>query len=153
MGTGFELGNDGPSLIVVGVDGSPTSWHAAAYAVGLARRQDARLFAVYVRQFTPALAAALGATSAACLAAGYDYQDDIEAGLRQAIQQEIPRTAVDLRLLVRVGDPFTELTAVAREMRADALVVGVSAGLGHRVAGSLALRLVRAGQWPVTVVP
>ncbi|HEX5204346.1 MAG TPA: hypothetical protein VFW27_30850 [Actinoplanes sp.] len=37
-----------------------------------------------------------------------------------------------------------------------AIVVGVdgsSAGFGHRIAGSLAVRLVRLGKWPVTVVP
>jgi nucleotide-binding universal stress UspA family protein len=44
----FELGTDGPSAIVVGVDGSTTSLRAGAYAAGLARRQHARLVAVYV---------------------------------------------------------------------------------------------------------
>jgi Universal stress protein family len=44
----FEFGTDGPSLIMVGVDGSRTSLRAAAYAAGLARRQHCRLLAVYV---------------------------------------------------------------------------------------------------------
>jgi len=37
--------------------------------------------------------------------------------------------------------------------RADAIVVGASLKAGHRLLGSLAVRLVRAGKWPVTVVP
>jgi nucleotide-binding universal stress UspA family protein len=45
------------------------------------------------------------------------------------------------------GDPLAELTRIAEETRADAVVVG------HRIVGSLASRLVRAGKWPVTVVP
>ena len=50
----FELGTDGPSLIMVGVDGSRTSLRAAAYAAGLARRQHCRLLAVYVGRGPPA---------------------------------------------------------------------------------------------------
>ena len=34
-----------------------------------------------------------------------------------------------------------------------AVVVGRSTKMLHRVAGSLAIKLVRAGRWPVTVVP
>ena len=44
----FELGTDGPSTIVVGVDGSTTSMRAGAYAAGLARRQRSRLVVVHV---------------------------------------------------------------------------------------------------------
>ena len=51
------------------------------------------------------------------------------------------------------GDPLAELTRIAEETRADAVVVGASEHLGHRIVGSLASRLVRAGKWPVTVVP
>ena len=32
-------------------------------------------------------------------------------------------------------------------------MVGASAQAGHRLVGSLAVRLVKAGRWPVTVVP
>jgi nucleotide-binding universal stress UspA family protein len=42
---------------------------------------------------------------------------------------------------------------MATEIRADAIVVGASTWAGHRFAGSLAVRLVKAGRWPVTVVP
>jgi nucleotide-binding universal stress UspA family protein len=38
-------------------------------------------------------------------------------------------------------------------VRADAIVVGASMKAGHKLVGSLAIRLVRAGKWPVTVVP
>ena len=39
----FELGTDGPSAILVGVDDSVTGLRAAAYTAGLARRQGARV--------------------------------------------------------------------------------------------------------------
>src|SRR6202044_3429770 len=50
------------------------------------------------------------------------------------------------------GDSFAELRRIAQEVCADAVVVGASAKAGHRLVGSLAVRLVRAGKWPVTVV-
>jgi nucleotide-binding universal stress UspA family protein len=107
VGSGeFELGTDGPAVILVGVDDTVTSLRAAAYAAGLARRQRARLVAVYVSSTSPVV----GAAGAAVLVA--------EA-----------------------------------ETRADAIVVGASKQAGHRFVGSLAVRLVRAGKWPVTVVP
>ena len=47
-GGAFELGTDGPKVILVGLDDSVTSMRAGAYAAGLARRQGARLVCVYV---------------------------------------------------------------------------------------------------------
>jgi nucleotide-binding universal stress UspA family protein len=60
---------------------------------------------------------------------------------------------VEAEFVAARGDPFVELCRVATELRADAVVVGASASAGHRIMGSLAVRLVRAGRWPVTVVP
>ena len=54
----FELGTDGPKVILVGVDDSVTSLRAGAYAAGLARRQGARLVCVYVEQITALYGAA-----------------------------------------------------------------------------------------------
>src|SRR5207302_2869983 len=62
------------------------------------------------------------------------------------------RLGVSLTFVIARGDPYTELRRVADEMRADAVVVGASTQAGHRWIGSLAVRLVKAGRWPVTVV-
>lgn len=51
------------------------------------------------------------------------------------------------------GDPFNGLVTAADQLKADAVVVGASQQAGHRIVGSVALRLVKAGRWPVTVVP
>ena len=53
----FELGTDGPSVILVGVDDSVTASRAGWYAAGLARRQRARLVVVYVEPVTSMVAA------------------------------------------------------------------------------------------------
>ena len=51
------------------------------------------------------------------------------------------------------GDPYNGLVTAADELKADAVVVGASEQAGHRIIGSVAVRLVKAGRWPVTVVP
>ncbi|MGO4760001.1 universal stress protein, partial [Streptomyces sp. 2MCAF27] len=51
------------------------------------------------------------------------------------------------------GDPYNGLVQAADELKADAVVVGASEQAGHRFVGSVAIRLVKAGRWPVTVVP
>jgi nucleotide-binding universal stress UspA family protein len=145
---GFELGSDGPSLILVGVDGSRTSLRAAAYAAGLARRQRSKLLAVYVARLSANIGLAPGA-AAALNDASLEVADDLER-LARGRAAEI---GVDLEFRSVVGDPLTELTRIAAETRADAVVVGASEHAGHRIVGSLAARLVRAGKWPVTVVP
>ena len=45
----FELGTDGPLVIMAGIDGSDSSTRAAAYAAGLARRKGATLAMVYIQ--------------------------------------------------------------------------------------------------------
>lgn len=144
----FELGTDGPSLILVGVDGSRTSLRAAAYAAGLARRQGSRLLVVYVSTLPPAVGVAPGAIGAITEASAQEAAD-----LERQFRDRAAEIGLHLDFRTVFGDPWTELTRLAKEARADAVVVGASEQAGHKLIGSLATRLVRHGRWPVTVVP
>jgi nucleotide-binding universal stress UspA family protein len=73
--------------------------------------------------------------------------------LRQRVADAAGQLNVPVTFIAAWGDPFNEIKRVADEMRADAVVVGASTKAGHRFIGSIAVRLVRAGRWPVTVVP
>ncbi|WP_432013100.1 universal stress protein [Streptomyces cucumeris] len=145
----FERGTDGPKVILVGVDGSDSSWRAAAYAAGLARRQNALLAVVYVQPVLPA-GAVLGAAVA-----------DTTGEVAEELVREIREATERLRGVFEVrwefhtfrGDPYSGLVQAADELTADAVVVGTSEQAGHRIVGSVAVRLVKAGRWPVTVVP
>jgi nucleotide-binding universal stress UspA family protein len=147
----FELGTDGPSVILVGVDDSVTGLRAASYTAGLARRQGARVVAVYVAPM-----ASLGLSSSAgpaILAAEHEAHDEIAKELAGRAEQMARELGISVTFLTASGDPYHEITRIAGETRADAIVVGASLKAGHRLMGSLAVRLVRAGKWPVTVVP
>jgi nucleotide-binding universal stress UspA family protein len=145
----YELGTDGPGQILVGVDGSKSSFHAGSYAAGLARRQSATLVVLYVApQFR--LSYAVAATAGVAIP---DDKDTFGDHLEQLVRQRAEEISLTITFVQRRGDPYDELVAVAQELRVDAIVVGASRRAGHRVMGSLAGRLVKNAHWPVTVVP
>ena len=124
------------------------SLRAAAYAVGLARRQGSELVVVFVAT-TSGMASSVAATAGAMI----QTQQEIADGLRAEVEDASRRLGIRARFVERRGNPYTELIAVAHELRADAIVVGASMQAGHKLVGSLAARLVKDAQWPVTVVP
>ncbi|MCW2879522.1 MAG: UspA domain protein [Sphaerisporangium sp.] len=148
--SGFEIGTDGPRVIVVGIDGSDTSLRAAAYAWGLARRQGSELIFVFVAGTSPITSLLPDATVSAIKA-----QEEVGTELRERIAKVAESTHPRVPHTFRTdrGYAASVLIRVADEVRADAVVVGASAQVGHRLIGSVAIRLVRAGRWPVTVVP
>ncbi|MEU9287998.1 universal stress protein [Streptomyces sp. NPDC048275] len=145
----FERGTDGPKVIVAGVDGSDSSLRAAAYAAGLARRQRALLALVYVQ---PVMAA--GAALGVPVAETTDrIAEDLVAQVREYAERSKDMFSMRWEFHTFRGDPYNGLVTAADELKADAVVVGASEQAGHRIIGSVAVRLVKAGRWPVTVVP
>jgi nucleotide-binding universal stress UspA family protein len=139
---------DGPDVLLVGVDGSDTSLRAAAYAAGMARRQQARLVILFVRPFS-----AVPGIEAGAVTSMQEAHDAVAAELRKNAEEQAPRLGIDVVVVERDGNPYTEIVRLAGEIQADAVIVGASTKAGHRFVGSLAVHLVRASRWPVTVVP
>ena len=146
----FELGNDGPRVILVGVDGSRSSLRAGAYAAGLARRQRSQLVIAYIQ---PVGAGAVPQAAAEIAAAGRSIAEDIQAQIHEALDRLPDQAAPSWEFRTRPGDPYGGLVKTAEEVRAEALVIGASEQAGHRIIGSVGVRLVKSGRWPVTVVP
>jgi nucleotide-binding universal stress UspA family protein len=121
---------------------------AGAYAAGMARRQGARLVCLYVRPFSAV--SGIGAGAAVSM---QEAHDSVAAELRQTVEEQAARLGIDVVLVERDGNPFTEIVKLADEIKADAVIVGASTKAGHRFVGSLAVHLVRVSRWPVTVVP
>lgn len=138
-------------MILVGVDDTITSLRAASYAAGLARRQGAKVAVVFV---APIASLGAGTPGGAELAAAQRQATRQTADdLRLRVEEASAELGISITFIVAEGDAYAEIRRIADEIRADAVVVGASAKAGHRLIGSLAVRLVRAGRWPVTVVP
>ena len=135
----------------VGVDDTVTSLRAGWYAAGLARRQGAKVTIVFVAPVAPLGAATPGGAELAAVQRESVRQtaDD----LRRRVAEGAADLGISISFILAEGDAYAEIRRIADEIRADAVVVGASAKAGHRLIGSLAVRLVRAGRWPVTVVP
>ena len=148
MASVFERGTDGPKVIVAAIDGTITSLRAASYAAGLARRQSAELVVIFVAtgspmaNFVPAAGAAVD-----------EALHDVASELRQQVETGANDQGIRARFIEAKGDPYAEISRICKEVLADAVVVGASTSSGHRLVGSVGVRLVRAGLWPVTVVP
>ena len=139
----------GAPALVVGLDGSPSSWDAFSWAAGVAARANGRVVAVYVMPW-PDPAAAFGAP--------YDY-DGIERARREIAHEltdEAAQRARDLGVSVSFvgarGDVSRALADVARTMHAELIVVGKSAKWLHHLGGSLSHRLTCRNDAPVVVV-
>jgi nucleotide-binding universal stress UspA family protein len=146
MATGFELGCDGPTTLVVGVDGSDTATRALYYTLGLARRQRCGVIAVYAITTPAGYDGAMGAAP---------YQASLE--LAKELKPKIQALAADYHVATKFvsvpGDPLTVLIKIAEAHHADGIVIGASKAIGHKLFGSTAVRAVRRCRCPVTVVP
>jgi nucleotide-binding universal stress UspA family protein len=142
-----ETVKDGPSLILTAVDGTDTSLRAAACATGIARRDGARLIVMFVRDasMTPGPAVAITSLRESDAAMALELQG-------MAAERASP-LGPDITFLDRDGDLYQNIVTTARQRMADLIVVGASMSLGHRLAGSLGVRLVKARLCPVLIVP
>ena len=138
----------GVPVLLVGIDGSDTSLRAGAYAGGMALRLNARLVCLYVRTYAIA-----GGAGVAAVPSIQQAQDEISAELREMVESQSARLGLRAEYLERMGNPFSEIVKLADGLPADAVIVGASTKAGHRFVGSLAVHLVRASRWPITVVP
>jgi nucleotide-binding universal stress UspA family protein len=138
-----------PPVIVVGLDGSPSSWDAFCWAAGEAGHTNGTVVAVYVIPLID---------TAAAFGVPLDYAGIEQARERGAAELKADATrraqevGVALSFGTAHGDVTSALTDVAREVDANLLVVGRSAKSLHRLAGSLSHRLTSRSDAPVVVV-
>jgi nucleotide-binding universal stress UspA family protein len=145
--TGFEIGKDGLGAVVIGYDGTQPSLHAAAWAAGIARREQALLLIVHVEPissaayWSPAATVALEETNSAFTAEAIEQAREYLGG-----------RGIAWEMLQGRGDPASVLEAIAEERRADCIVVGRSRRRGGLL-GTVPKSLLAHSKRPVVVVP
>lgn len=119
------------STIAVGTDGSDSAKQAVAEAVELAKRYDAELVLISAFQSSPATPKDdpderqwAHSTAAQLQAIMSRLEDDLKA------------QGIACRTLFDEGDPAEVLVRLAKECKADALVIG-NKGMHRRVLGSV----------------
>jgi len=142
-----------PKIVVVGIDGSEQSLHAAKAATALARKNQARLTIVTVVRPPEGWWGIVGSPPPA---------DVLTASMSEAQQSILDETVEGLDLdgieweaIEEIGEPAAALSDVCREQEADLLVVGRrGAGIVERmVMGSVADRVAHYAPCPVLIVP
>lgn len=137
-------------VIVVGLDGSPTSWDAFAWAAGVAARDHCELVAVHVVPSTDPSAAAFGVP--------FDYvgvsaaRNEIAADLKREAEGRGRELGAPVSFVAGHGAITDVISELARTLHADFVVVGRSTQVRHRVIGSLGQRLTCRPDAPVVVV-
>jgi nucleotide-binding universal stress UspA family protein len=141
------------SVVVVGIDGSETSWDAFWWACGETKRLGGRVVAVFVGPVTAAasVAASFSAGAIAYGAITQTMTEEVET-LRDELCGCAGQHGVHLTFVHAHGDTTKELLRVADELHADLIVVGKSTKARHQLAGSLGRRLVRCRDAPIIVV-
>jgi nucleotide-binding universal stress UspA family protein len=134
--------------IVVGIDGSETSYRAFAMAVGLAAREHGCVHACFV-DHVPAIAA-VGGLALAPVPAPVDPEGDGQ--LARFVAAELGRARVDGDFTWQSGEIAIGLERLATTCVADVIVVGRSAH-PHLHLGGVPRQLLSRGRWPVLVVP
>jgi nucleotide-binding universal stress UspA family protein len=143
------------AVVVVGLDGSETSWDAFWWACGEARRLDGRLVAVFVSSSTEASMAAMASAAAGVAAGDYAVMEQAAAAQASRLRAEAQGysdDALEVAFVHARGDAGRELLRVAEEAGADLIVVGRSVKPWHQVAGSLGRYLIVRHRSPVVVV-
>ena len=142
--------------VVVGIDGSETSWDAFYWACGETRRLGGRAVGVFVGPVSGGASATAASFGGAVVAYGVIQQSmsDQAEQLSDQVRAYGHDHGVDVAFVHTQGDTARELLRIANAAHADLLVVGRSTKARHHLTGSLGRRLVgRRGAPIIVVVP
>lgn len=139
--------------ILCPVDFSKNSEYALHYALALAERYEAELVLVHVMDYA--------AMDILDYPSAFEFTAQINERMRQIAEERLNQLAETQRgdytkisTRLATGTPFLEIVSLAREERADLVVMGTQGrtGLAQVFMGSVAEKVVRRAPCPVLTV-
>jgi nucleotide-binding universal stress UspA family protein len=133
-------------------DFSECAAHAQATAVDLARKLDAEIVLLQVLVETPLYGETI--LNMPKVQSVYDAQRKWAEATLEARIGDLRQRGMKASWRVQVGVPFQEIVRIAKEERADMIVMGTHGrtGLNRALLGSVAERVVRLAPCPVLTV-
>lgn len=146
------------AAVVIGLDGSDTSWNAFYWGCGEANRLGGRAVVVYVSP--PAVPgggpAWIFAAMLGFAISDTETDDAVAKEKAAALWDEVKRRAAgldtELAFVHARGDAIAALRMVAEQLNADVIAVGRSMKARHHIAGSLGRRLMGKSDSPIIAV-
>jgi universal stress protein A len=138
--------------ILAPVDFSNQSMKAVHYALSFAEQYGARIILLNVVE--PAVyPSELGYIPSEIEALHENVMTGARERLQSLVRDQLPR-GIPVEQQIRVGSPYLEITAAARELDVDLIVVATHGytGLKHVFLGSTAERVIRHASCPVLTV-
>lgn len=138
--------------VVIAVDLTDAAKRVADKGIAMARRAKARATLVHVIPGSPDVPRYLYHYGVP------EFRDAVIRDARQRLEQLIgpdAKRGVSIHARVVVGDPYTEIARIAKDVDADLIVIGASRRgmLSRALFGSTTTRLMRAADRPLLVVP
>lgn len=143
--------------ILAGIDYSEYSREAARYAVTLAEKLGAHLHFLHVVEYEPYIGSGFGVSFTAPLKQYISKQHEQQQQSMEEMKRfvgEFENRGVSVDYLVAVGNPRVEIIRVAKEIKADLIVVGTHGrrGISQMIIGSVAEKVIRRATCPVLTV-
>jgi nucleotide-binding universal stress UspA family protein len=125
------------SKVLVAMDGSPESDTALLKIIDFLKPDDTSFHAVYV--ISPSKYATIeGAAGYEGISTLHEIRDRIISEEKDQVTERVKNIArdrgIEIEMLIRLGDPRSEILKAAEEIHADVIVVGSTGkGLGQRI--------------------
>ena len=142
-----------PKAVIVGIDGSEQSIHAARAAADIARKNGGSLLIVTVVRPPEGWWGIVGSPPPADVLTS--SMSEAQHGILDKTVEHLDLEGIEWEAVEEIGEPASALADLCREKEADLLVVGRrGAGLVERlVMGSVADRVAHYAPCPVLIVP